>query len=157
MCIRDSPTNYLDLYASLFGLSGYETRPWLSVPNPRKIEGKSVVINRTARWVSKDHNPQWDLWRNQGYEDQALFVGLPAEYAAFCEATGWEIPWYATSNMLDLAEVIAGADIFIGNQSQCYALAVGLGVGQIHCEIRRDLPIERNECYFPKRSNIEYF
>jgi hypothetical protein len=86
-----------------------------------------------------------------------VFVGLEAEHAAFTQATGWNIPWFATKDMLELAEVIAGADTFIGNQSQCYALAVGLGVQNIRCEARVDMPLDRNECYFPNMANISYF
>jgi hypothetical protein len=58
--------------------------------------------------------------------------------------------------MLELAEVIAGAKLFIGNQSQALALAIGLGV-PYHCEARQDLPLERNECYFPNQPNGNYF
>jgi len=58
--------------------------------------------------------------------------------------------------MLELAEVIAGAESFVGNQSQAYALAVGLGVADIVLEARVDMPLARNECYFPKFPNIRY-
>ena len=59
--------------------------------------------------------------------------------------------------MLDLANVIAGADTFIGNQSSALALAIGLGVANIHCEARTDMPLTRNECYFPRMTNVAYF
>jgi hypothetical protein len=58
--------------------------------------------------------------------------------------------------MLELAEVIAGAPQFIGNQSSALAMAIGLGVPQILCEARIDMPLERNECYFPQMTNVEY-
>ena len=116
-----------------------------------------IVINRTARWVSTNLPEQYDDWSVQGLEDQSVFVGLESEYHAFKKNTGWNIPWQQTSSMLELAEYIAGAKIFIGNQSQCYALAVGLGVPQIYLELRRDLPKDRNECYFPNRTSITYF
>jgi hypothetical protein len=93
----------------------------------------------------------------QGYEARAVFVGLEAEYAAFTQAVGWNVPWVTTKNMLELASVIAGATTFIGNQSQCYALAVGLGVPNIRCEARMDMPLARNECYFPNMGNVTYF
>jgi hypothetical protein len=85
-----------------------------------------------------------------------VFVGLPQEYAAFTKSIGWDIPYTATDSMQDLAEVIAGADTFIGNQSQALALAVGLGIEDIIVEARIDMPMERNECFFPKMQNVRY-
>jgi ADP-heptose:LPS heptosyltransferase len=89
-------------------------------------------------------------------EARAVFVGLADEHSAFCAATGWDIPHHATDNMLELASVIAGAKLFIGNQSQALALAIGLGTPYC-CELRQDLPLLRNECYFPKQPNGNYF
>lgn len=160
------PMNYLDLYAetfNLFNIDAAVTRQikaegWLTVPKKRVIEDRPVVINRTTRWCPPDLAPHWDHWKNnKKWEDHAVFVGLEEEYARFRQVTGWIIPWQRTSDMLELAEYIAGARCFIGNQSQCYALAVGLNVADIRCERRRDLPLERNECYFPQRTQIEYF
>ena len=89
-------------------------------------------------------------------EDMAVFVGLPDEYEQFCQQVGWQIPHAPTATMLEVASVIAGAERFIGNQSQCLALAIGLGV-PFCCELRQDLPIERNECYFPDQPGGAYF
>jgi hypothetical protein len=156
------PTNYIELYGQTHGLSTEErgivnTSTWLTVPNPRSIAGRPVVINRTERWIPPIPGPQWMMLKQQGMEAEAVFVGLEQEYQKFKEDTGWDIPWEPTETMLDLAEVIAGAEVFVGNQSQCFALAVGLGVEEIWCESRLDIPLERNECYFPMRPNIEYF
>lgn len=156
------PTNYIDIYSGVFGLNPDEARicsstPWLTVPIPTKIEGRDIVINRTQRWIPNTPGGQWEQWHSQGYESRSVFVGLETEYTAFTQTTGWNIPWATTKDMLELASVIAGADTFIGNQSQCYALAVGLGVQNIRCEARVDMPLDRNECYFPGMSNITYF
>jgi hypothetical protein len=156
------PTNYIDIYSSVFGLSEQDARtcsgtPWLTVPTHTTIEGRDIVINRTQRWIPNTPGGQWAQWRDQGYETRAVFVGLEDEYSAFGQATGWNIPWVTTKDMLELASVIAGADTFIGNQSQCYALAVGLGVQNIRCEARVDMTLDRNECYFPNMGNITYF
>lgn len=156
------PTNYIDIYSGVFELNPDEARvcsstPWLTVPQPTTLEGRNIVINRTQRWIPNTPGSQWAEWQAQGYEARAVFVGLEAEYAAFTQATGWNIPWYVTKDMLELAQVIAGADTFIGNQSQCYALAVGLGVKNIRCEARVDMPLDRNECYFPNMGNVSYF
>jgi hypothetical protein len=81
---------------------------------------------------------------------------MPEEYRAFREFSGWDIPHESTSTMLDLASVIAGAAQFVGNQSVALSLAIGLGVEWV-CEHRKDLPMERNECYFPDHPRGDYF
>jgi hypothetical protein len=154
------PTNYIDIYANTFSLTHEEqgvvnSTPWLTVPNPKIIESRSVVINRTQRWIPSEPGPAWNELK-AGIESLSVFVGLPEEYVAFTQQLGWDIPFHPTQTMLELAQVIAGAEVFIGNQSQAYALAVGLGVDDIICEARVDMPIERNECYFPRMENIRY-
>jgi hypothetical protein len=156
------PGNYVDIYADAFGIQGAEHRAllrnsaWLTVDRTLLPENKSYVINRTARWVPGDLNPSWQAWREQGAEEASVFVGLPEEHRAFEQLTGWRIDYLETANMLELAQVIAGAEQFIGNQSVALSLAIGLGVDWA-CEARRDLPIERNECYFPEHPHGEYF
>lgn len=156
------PGNYVDIYSACFGILGREDQAqlrntaWLTVPKAKIVEARDVVINRSARWQPRSLSPQWDQWKAEGMEDRAMFVGLPEEYTAFREATGYNIPYYATNTMLELAEVIAGANLFIGNQSMSLALAFGLGK-EVFCEHRDDLPLERNECFFGDRPNTTYF
>jgi hypothetical protein len=155
------PGNYVDIYASVFGLDTatsdqLRTSPWLTVPETQSVPNRSVVINRTARWVQPTPGVQWDIWKEQGIEDQSVFVGLPEEHRAFGQATGWNIPHQPTQTMLELAEYIAGAEQFIGNQSVALSIAIGLGK-EFYCEARRDMPIDRNECYFPNQPNGHYF
>jgi hypothetical protein len=160
------PMNYLDLYAEIFNLFDIDastTRQikaegWLTVPTKRTVEDRPIVINRTTRWIGNQLPEHYNHWKhNKKWEDHSVFVGLEEEYDRFRQVTGWTIPWHKTSDMLELAEYIAGARCFIGNQSMCYALAVGLNVPDIRCEVRRDMPLERNECYFSQRTQIEYF
>lgn len=154
------PGNYVDIYAREFGITepGQQEQlrrtPWLTVPQPREIPGRPYVINRTARWSSEASKDTWHQWRDQGAAEQSVFVGLAEEYRAFREFSGWDLPHYPTKTLLDLAEVIAGCEQFIGNQSVSLSLAIGLGVNTA-CEARRDLPLQRNECYFPDQ--VEYF
>lgn len=153
------PCNYLDLYAQIHNVDpNLVYRPWLTVPTPIQVPGRPIVVNRTQRWTNPAGLSVWHQLHEQGQDRQALFVGLPKEYEQFVQDTGWtNILYWPTANMLELASIIAGSDRFIGNQSQCYALAVGLGIQNIHLELRRDLPLDRNECYFPKFTQIQYF
>lgn len=157
------PTNYIDIYSAIFNILDADTQktirttPWLTVPNTQRYQDRDVVINRTQRWIPTQPGPQWRLWQEQGIEDRAVFVGLPDEYAAFQTSMGWNIPYQPTQTMLELAQYIAGADLYIGNQSQGLALAIGLGVEQVCCEARVDMPLDRNECYFPDIVRVAYF
>jgi ADP-heptose:LPS heptosyltransferase len=156
------PGNYVDCYANEFGITDPKVQEalrntaWLTVPNPRPIAGKPYVINRTARWLPTDTRDTWDQWRFEGVEKESVFVGLPEEYKAFKQFSGWDIEYVQTNNMLELAEVIAGAGQFVGNQSVALSMAIGLGVDWV-CEQRKDLPMERNECYFPLHPRGDYF
>lgn len=156
------PGNYVDIYSSLFSsipLSKYEelrNTAWLTVPNPRRIDNKTVVINRTGRWGSQHAKQSYDLIKEQGAEAEAIFIGHESEYQAFRQQMGWDIPFHPTENLLEMAEIIAGADQFIGSQSVALSLAIGLGV-EFACETRTDLELERNECYFPKHPHGDYF
>jgi len=156
------PGNYIDIYTKSFNITDpikkvmLRNNPWLTVPNPKVIDGRPVVVNRTARWLPQTLAPQWKLWKDAGIEEQAIFVGLPNEYNQFKQVVGWDIPYQPTTSMLELAEIIAGSELYIGNQSVGLALAIGLNK-TISCERRQDLPVERNECYFSERPHIRYF
>lgn len=96
--------------------------PWLTV-TPR--HHARFVVNRTKRY----NNPEFP-WTRIGAaiaaaDGLAVFVGTEEEHAAYVSIARW-IPHYQTMTLLDAAEVIAGADCFIGNQSVCYAIAEGL-------------------------------
>lgn len=155
------PGNYVDIYASIWGITDPETlaelrnTPWFTVPEPKKLEGIDFVVNRTERWVSPTPHPAYSQWRDEGVDQRSVFVGLKSEYDRFIAQTGWRTEYYPTETMLDLAAVIAAADQFIGNQSQCLALAIGLGTDWV-CEARQDLPLERNECWFPDHPRGDY-
>lgn len=156
------PGNYVDIYANTFGITDSDTQtqirktPWLTVPKVTQIPGRPIVINRTQRWLPPQPGAEWEQWLALDWDQEAVFVGLPNEYVAFQQQIGWNIPYQETRTQLELAQIIAGAKMFIGNQSQALALSIGLGV-HTFCEIRRDLPLERNECYFPTHPRVRYF
>lgn len=148
------PANYVNVYCQAFGITDPATQnmisgdTWFSVTNPRPIPGKPMIINRTQRGYSPvEVNPRWQDWRANGGPEQSVFVGLPDEHEYFQKWVGCSIDYYPTPTLLDLAEVIAGGQEFVGNQSMALALAQGLGVPYTF-ERRQDLPLARNESYF---------
>lgn len=96
--------------------------PWLTVPQSKRV--MPVVLARSARYHA--HSFPWAriVAATNG---QAVFMGTPAEHAAFVAAFGF-VPYYPTKDLLELAFVIAGADLFVGNQSCPRAIAEGLKV-----------------------------
>lgn len=158
------PGNYVDIYTAAFNIRDSETQaqirntPWLTVPMTKRAAGnRTVVINRTSRWLPQILSPQWAQWHSQGLDQNSIFVGTPEEYTEFHRTTGWVNTVYQpTANMLEMAEYIAGAERFIGNQSMALSLAIGLGIPS-YCEARTDLPQDRNECYFPNLERVVYF
>ena len=157
------PTNYIRIYCESFNITDIDTQnqiinqPWFTVPNPRPIPGHGIIINRTSRgWTSSEHNPQWDLWREQKWDQRAIFVGLPEEYQEFCTWSHWRLNYIETKNLLEVAEIIAGAELFIGNQSMALSLAQGLHIPYIY-ERRKDLDLARNESYFPTHTQGSNF
>lgn len=152
------PDNYIHIYADVFGLGSIKEQlsaePWLTVNNPRPQADRPVCINRSQRWLPTHPYQDWSRLRVK-LEPLSFFVGLDIEYEAFRNQIGWHIPHVKTETMLEVAELIAGSKLYIGNQSQGLALAIGLGKNFI-CEARQDLPIERNECYFATNPRGQY-
>jgi len=91
---------------------------WLAC-QPKRVA--AVVMNRTSRW-----HGSFDWKRTvQMFKDDCVFVGTKDEHDAFVKEFG-EVPYQRTRDLLELASVVNGADIFVGNQSVAYAIAEGL-------------------------------
>ena len=77
-----------------------------------------IVLNRTARY----HNPTFDYSILKPYQDRITFVGLPDEFRVI-SAKLPNIKHYPIDDFYQLAQVIAGCNLFIGNQSMAFAIA----------------------------------
>lgn len=160
------PANYVTTYCMAFGINDKNIQdsisqgPWLTCPDPYVDNERPYVINRTGRYLYDQSKvkvrPQWNTWKDRGLDEKSIFVGLESEYEEFQQATGWKLKYKPTRNMLELAQVIAGSKMFIGNQSVALSLAQGLGVNYTF-EARTDLPIERNENFYKNHTNGNYF
>lgn len=113
--------NLADWQARYLGVK-ISLEPWLTVPetNPNG----QVIFARSRRY----HNfffPWDELCRKH---KDAIFVGLPAEHEALEAETERKIKYHPTKDLLELAELIAGAKLVISNQSCAFWVACGLGV-----------------------------
>lgn len=93
---------------------------WLTVD--RAKPAAPVLIHRSARWRNTDF-PWNKIMARHGYH--AAFVGLPSEYEDFVKDWGY-LPYLPTDNFLELARLIAGCRLYIGNQSLPYAICEGM-------------------------------
>ena len=94
----------------------------LSIPvdfnlNPGNI-AFDIVLNRTSRY----HNPTFDYSILKPYQERITFVGLPQEFKVI-SAKLPNIKHYEVDNFYELAQVIQGCNLFIGNQSMAFAIA----------------------------------
>lgn len=94
--------------------------PWLRVEKAEPP--KPVVIHRSARY--NNPNFPWSKIKNT-FPGKLLFVGLKEEHKAWCNSYG-VIDFYQVRDALEMARLIAGSKLFIGNQSFPYAIAEGM-------------------------------
>ena len=107
---------------------------WLTAEPNEDSEGR-IVINRTARYRNV-----FFPWKRivEHYGDLLLFVGVPQEHEEFCRTYG-AVEYRPTKTLLELAQVIEGAEFFIGNQSVANAIAEGLKKRMIQ-EVSHEIP-----------------
>lgn len=118
--------------------------PWLEV-TPSKLTAGRIVINRTGRY----RNPFF-MWGEvvKHYRNRLMFVGLHHEWREFIGTFGY-VEFKPTSNMLETAELIAGSELFIGNQSCANAINEGLKHRSIQ---ETDLNIP--DCVFSRANGV---
>lgn len=95
---------------------------WLTGIGKSLASHGRVVINRTDRYLN--HTFPWEKIV-QHYGDRLLFVGTVGEHRDFCKEFGM-VERIDTATVMDLATVIHGSELFIGNQSCSFAIAEGL-------------------------------
>ena len=97
---------------------------WLSVDDAHPLQGNGVLFARSSAWAGA---PGIYEQLYQAYGKGARFVGTAMEWSVFQHEIG-PIQWMPTNNLLQLAKIIAGCRLFIGNQSCPLAIAEGLKV-----------------------------
>lgn len=113
---------------------------WLTCEPSLETKGM-VVINRTSRYLN--HHFHWSRIVEH-YGGRIVFVGLQHEHEQFCEKFGY-VSFRETKTLLEVARLIAGCELFIGNQSCANAVAEGLKKTLIQ-EVSLQIP----DCVFPR-------
>jgi hypothetical protein len=113
----------LKLHMDAFSLP-MPKKPWLTVPDPIVVPNRPIVVNRTQRYLNHEFN--WTRFIEK-FHKQMVFVGTEQEHGLLSGmAPQHDFLYYETKDALELARVIAGAKIFVGNQSLPLAIAHAL-------------------------------
>ena len=113
--------NLADMHLATLGFEPeHRNERWLRVDHP--IRDYPVIFARSLR-CRHEKFP----WRRlcEIYRGAAAFVGTAEEHEDFCRFAV-PIPLLSTPNLLDVARVISGSRLFVGNQSCPAAIAEGL-------------------------------
>ena len=109
-----------------FGV-GYDlSQPWLDADVIGRRQEAPIVVSRSGRYHGYF---DWDVLK--GREHECVFLGTKGEYEEFEDVTGIELPYLGGLTMLEMARVIAGSSLFIGNQSFPYAVAESMKVPRV--------------------------
>ena len=132
--------------------------PWLECRETRKFPGRPIVVHRNANYSEGNEkiSPTWRNFCDRQLSEQGVFVGGEEEHAAFEENFKIWIPHYRTENIMELARVIQGSELFITSMGGPSAVALSLGKTMM-LETRKNEKFERLEINYPYRLNIQYF
>lgn len=120
--------------------------PWITTDADKATAGR-VVINRTARYQNP-HFPWGKIVAHYG--KRLLFVGTEDEHNMFCNIHGY-VERKPTKNLLEVARLIAGSALFIGNQSVAMTIAEGLKHPRV-----METCLEVCDCIYPGSQNAQY-
>ena len=118
--------------------------PWLKVKPSPDSKGR-VIVARSARY----HTGRFP-WKDvaKKYGKKMLFIGHADEHADFEAVVGMQVELAVTPDFLRIAEIIAGSEMFIGNQSAAYWVAAGLGHPLIQEQFNADSTIPRDNAQY---------
>ena len=95
-------------------------KPWIQCDEKKVAK---AIFARSFRYRNDNINYAKFMTKHDG---DCVFVGLPQEHKDFVSKFG-DIKYYPVKDLLEMAEVIKGCEMFYGNQSSPMALAIGLG------------------------------
>jgi len=132
--------NLADSHLAAFAVS-FEERDtaWLKVPSTIVDDAsRDVIIARSCRY-----HGNYTFWEtfDRNMIEKATYLGFEKEFEYFKYTYPHfeEVPRREVQSLLEMAQVIAGADLFIGNQGLPHALAEALKLPLIN-EVFRPYP-----------------
>lgn len=148
--------NLVQNYFYAFGIdppAELDSQVWLSSRQASRQE-RRIVVSRTSRYLLETpaHNPFYDQLVDRGLDDQAIFIGLPEECAAFNREYGSNVPLFPFGDLSAVAAEISSCELWVGNENLIGAIAEGFKKTCVR-EIRKDR--EELNCVF-RRANLFY-
>jgi len=123
---RDLPTEGEHLarqHLDRFGVERDLAMPWIDPGTVEPLHEADIVVARSSRY----HGPMdWAVLKP--HESRCVFVGFEDEHEAFVKETGVNVGMAGPLSVLELASVIRGSKLFVGNQSFPYAIAEAMKV-----------------------------
>lgn len=117
---------------------------WLTHVIPSEVA--PVIINRTDRYRNPDF--PWGKVLEK-YAGKIAFIGMPEEHSDF-ETRFGSVLYYPTKDLYEVAQVIAGSRLFLGNQSCANAIAEAMKHNLI-----QEVYLRAPDCIFP-RANAQH-
>ena len=117
-----SKVSVAEMHLDAFNIKFDLTQKWLFNVEPTAVS--RVVIHDTGSQRFPGRSVNWEVLR--GYEKHCIFIGYDRDYQLFKQDRKLDIPYYKTANLYEVAQVIAGSYLFIGNSSAPYTIAEGL-------------------------------
>jgi hypothetical protein len=115
--------NLTDMVAQTFGQPHPDReQPWLKIDRPNRVA--PVVFARTPRY--RNQEVDWHRIYDE-YASRAVFAGTPEEHHDFQQEIG-PVSYHYSPTYLDVARVVAGADLVVVNQTSIRWLAEGFKV-----------------------------
>lgn len=122
----------------------------------RSAPDLKVVINFTLR--KRNHIIHYN-WLKP-YQDRLIFAGLQKERDWFCREWDLDMPLLQVDNFLQLAQHIANAKLFLGNESMCFQIAEALKAPRIlesFPMMPTNIPVGEDAFDFYHQSAVQYY
>ena len=116
--------NLADSHLAAFNLPlTNRDQAWINPSNPIVLPGRPLVASRSLRYQGNH-----DYWQQLAFQlvKDGVFLGLPRDHEIFEYTFDIEIPHVPTPDSLSMAEIIAGATLFVCNQGLPHAIAEGM-------------------------------
>ena len=142
----------IEMHAKELGIEVPNTSAWIKVqPDPTTV-GR-IVCCRSHRYRN-DRFP-WAQVVEQ-YREKIVFIGLYDERGDFINHYG-HVDNICVKDLLEMAQLIAGSDLFVGNQSSPFWIAAGLNhplVQETHQHIR-DSVVPYGGAFYSEDGNFD--
>ena len=116
--INDNKKHLGQCHAEVLNVTVDLTKEWLFNIDP--LKEAEIIVNRSRHYHDRKEI-DYSLLRD--YKDKILFIGKGDEYRSFRRYFVPEVKHRPCKDGLEIARLIKGSKLFIGNQSFCFSLA----------------------------------